>query len=338
MTVISSAILSERISKNIINQYNCLLVLMFRVLRSEFPNRSKFETMRKLLELIRFSHTVFALPFALLSGCMAWWYRAHHGELVSWRYQELLGILLCMVFARSMAMAFNRIVDREIDAQNPRTESRHLPAGKIGLAPVVIFTIICSALFAASTLLFLPNRLPLYLSVPVLLFLCGYSYCKRFTVLAHFWLGAALMLAPVCTWIAICGFDSILPAVLLGGSVLFWVAGFDVIYACQDAAFDKKQGLRSIPAKLGIPLSLRLAAVCHFFTVVLLFLLPLTYPEPGLDWLYLSGVSAVALLLIYEHWIVRPDDLSKVNIAFFQVNAIVSIGLFAVGALDLFWL
>ena len=161
------------------------------------------------------------------------------------RWQELLGILLCMVFARSAAMAFNRLVDRRIDAGNPRTAGRHLPAGILSVGQVTLFAAGCSAAFVASTLLFLPNRLPLYLSVPVLLFLCGYSYTKRFTSLAHFWLGAALALSPIAAWIAIRGQAvlanpiDLLPAVVLGAGVLTWVAGFDILYACQDYDFDR---------------------------------------------------------------------------------------------------
>ena len=164
---------------------------------------------------------------------------------MSGRWQELVGILLCMVAGRSAAMAFNRLADRKIDALNPRTASRHLPAGILSVASVAMFAAISSAAFIASTLMFLPNRLPLYLAVPMLLFLLGYSYTKRFTVLAHFWLGAALGLAPICAWIAIRGEivmvnpRDLLPVLFLGGAVMLWVAGFDIIYACQDVEFDR---------------------------------------------------------------------------------------------------
>ncbi|MDA7979824.1 MAG: putative 4-hydroxybenzoate polyprenyltransferase [Pirellulales bacterium] len=291
--------------------------------------------LRQLLELIRFSHTVFALPFALLAALLAWAYRSASGISAGWRWSELLGVLLCMVFARSAAMAFNRAVDRELDARNPRTQGRHLPARTLTPAIVWVFFSVCVLGFVASTLLFLPNPWPALLSVPVLSFICGYSYAKRFTAAAHFWLGAALFLAPVCTWVAIVGFDNPLPAVVLGGAVLFWVAGFDIIYACQDERIDRQEGLHSVPVALGIPKALRLAAGCHLTTVVLLFVLPLCYTQPGLGWVYLAGVALVAGLLAYEHFIVRPDDLTRVNVAFFQVNAVVSIGLFAIGALDL---
>lgn len=295
---------------------------------------------RHLLELIRFSHTVFALPFALLSGLMAWTYRAGMADGSApprqWQWRELAGIVLCMVFARSVAMAFNRIADRRLDAANPRTRRRHLPAGILSLGSVVAFTIVCAAGFVASTLLFLPeNPWPLRLSVPVLVFLCGYSFAKRFTWLAHFWLGAALMLAPICTWIALVGFDSIAPAVLLGAAVLFWVAGFDIIYACQDAEVDCTQGLFSIPARFGVRGALRLAALCHLGTLLALFAIPSIFPPFG--WLYYAGMIAVAALLAYEHSLVRSDDLTRINQAFFQVNAVISIGVLMLGALDL-WL
>jgi 4-hydroxybenzoate polyprenyltransferase len=284
--------------------------------------------LRAYLELIRFSHTVFALPFALTSAALAWRRSGFDGL-------QLLGILLCMALARSAAMAFNRLADRHLDAHNPRTAMRHLPAGKLTVAGVWVFTLLCAAGFVASTLIFLyhsGNPWPLYLALPVLAFICAYSYTKRFTILAHFWLGASLFLAPVAAWIAIRGistFTDLLPAVVLGGAVLFWVAGFDILYACQDVDFDRKAKLRSVPAVLGVPVSLRIAAACH---LVMLALLVALYwaAAPDLGYIYLAGVAAVAVLLVYEHWLVRPDDLSRVNQAFFQVNGIISLGLFGV--------
>jgi 4-hydroxybenzoate polyprenyltransferase len=166
----------------------------------------------------------------------------------------------------------------------------------------------------------------------VLVFLCAYSYTKRFTSLAHFWLGAALLLAPLSAWIAIRGIPDLadLTAPLVVGlAVLFWVAGFDIIYACQDADFDRRAGLASIPARLGVPAALRLAAGCHLVTVGLLVALYWA-ASPYLGWLYLAGVAGIAALLLYEHWLVRPDDLSRVNRAFFHVNAVISVGLLAV--------
>ncbi len=291
-------------------------------------------TIRHLLELIRFSHTIFALPFALLAAVMAW-------QLSPYRWQQLLGILLCMVTARSFAMSANRLADRRLDAENPRTAGRHLPAGTLSVTSVCLFAAASAIGFVASTLLFLPNRLPLYLAVPVLTFLAGYSYAKRFTSLAHFWLGAALALSPVAAWIAIRGDvvvtnpTDLLSALVLGGAVLSWVAGFDIIYACQDYDADTRLKLHSVPVRLGVPGALRLAAACHVATIALLACLPLVYPPLG--WIYWTGIAAVAVLLVYEHSLVLPDDLSRVNLAFFRVNAVISLGVFAVATLDL-WL
>jgi 4-hydroxybenzoate polyprenyltransferase len=338
---------------------------------------------RHLLELIRFSHTVFALPFALLAALMAWriYYVGHamstattDGSFQTWlaeyppsnqtplpthignefrkfrdslspgfwiRWQELVGILLCMVTGRSAAMSFNRLADRNIDALNPRTASRHLPAGILSVSSVVWFAALSSAAFVASNLIFLPNRLPLFLAVPMLLFLLGYSYTKRFTALAHFWLGAALGLAPISAWIAIRGEivmvnpRDLLPVLFLGGAVMFWVAGFDIIYACQDVDFDRRQHLHSIPARFGVKMALDIAATCHLAMVVLLALVPLVYP---LDWIpWAVGVAAIAVLLVYEHSLVKPTDLARVNAAFFNVNAVVSMGLLAIGAVALWF-
>ncbi|SIO64890.1 4-hydroxybenzoate polyprenyltransferase [Singulisphaera sp. GP187] len=280
-----------------------------------------------LLGMIKFSHTLFALPFALLGAVLA----AHTPEGWQGRPRDWIGILLCMATARSAAMAFNRLTDRRIDALNPRTAMRHLPSGQLSVASVVLFTLICIVVFVASTLLFLPNPWPLRLSVPVLLWLLGYSYAKRFTSLAHVWLGVALMLAPVAAWIALRG-DLAWPPVLLGLAVLFWVSGFDMIYACQDADFDREAGLHSIPARFGVRRALRLAALCHAVMIVALIALGWSYP---LGRVYFVGIGAVALLLAYEHALVRPDDLTRVNIAFFQVNIAISMGLLAFGVLDL---
>ena len=278
-------------------------------------------TARKLLELIRFSHTVFALPFALLSAALAW--RAV-GEF---RWLDLVGILLCMVFARSAAMAFNRLVDRRIDAANPRTAARHLPAGTLSVPVVVLFTVLTSAGFVACTFFF-TNPWPLYLGGPVLLFILGYSLTKRFTSLAHFWLGASLMLAPVAAWIAVRGMVQMETPLLLGAAVLFWVSGFDILYACQDADFDKSAGLHSVPARFGVRTSLRIAAACH--AVMFLVLVALGFVNPYLGWVYAVGLAAVGGLLVYEHRLVRPDDLTRVNAAFFQVNGVISFGLLVV--------
>jgi 4-hydroxybenzoate polyprenyltransferase len=289
------------------------------------------DRVRALLEMIRFSHTVFALPFALSSAALAWRSRS------IWTWPtfavELVGILLCMVFGRSAAMAFNRLADRRYDAANPRTAGRHLPSGKLTVPAVWLFCGVCALGFVASTSLFLladpPNFWPLLLALPVLLFICAYSFTKRFTVLSHFWLGASLFLAPVAAWIAIRGPDNLAVPVVLGLAVLFWVAGFDILYACQDVEFDRGAKLSSIPAWLGVRASLRVALACHLVMIVLLLALFLV-GRPYLGWIYLAGVIAVAILLTYEHALVRPDDLTRINQAFFHVNAVVSLGLFAV--------
>jgi 4-hydroxybenzoate polyprenyltransferase len=236
-----------------------------------------------------------------------------------------------MAAARSAAMAFNRLADRSYDALNPRTANRHIPVGRLSARSVLVFTIASAASFIAATLLFWPNRWPLYLSIPVLLWLLGYSYAKRFTSLAHFWLGLSLSLAPVAAWIALRG-DIAWPPVFLAEAVLLWVAGFDIIYACQDVDFDKQAGLRSIPRRFGVRNALRLAAGCHALMIVPLIVLGVIYP---LGIVYFIGVAAVGVLLIYEHALVRTDDLSRVNVAFFQVNIVISIGLLVVAVIDL---
>jgi 4-hydroxybenzoate polyprenyltransferase len=280
--------------------------------------------LRHLLELIRFSHTLFALPFALLSALLAW-------RQTPFRWQDLLGILLCMVFARSAAMAFNRLTDRKLDAANPRTAGRHLPAGILSVKTVALFTILCCCGFVATTLLFLPNPWPLRLSAPVLAFLLGYSYAKRWTQFCHYWLSAALMLSPIAVWIALTGTVAWTP-VILGLVIFFWVGGFDIIYACQDTEIDRSHGLRSIPARWGVPAALRIAFVSHLLTIAGLFLL---WWVAGLGIVFLIGSALLSALLLHQHRLVRPDDLGRVNIAFFNVNAIVSVGVLLLGAVDL---
>jgi 4-hydroxybenzoate polyprenyltransferase len=280
------------------------------------------------LGLIRFSHTVFALPFALLAAAMAW---SRPDSPFEWR--QLVGVLLCMVFARSAAMAFNRLVDRDIDAANPRTQSRHLPAGILSVPTVWAFTMLCGVGFVASTLLFLPNWWPLVLSGPVLAFLCGYSYAKRFTAWCHYWLAAALMLSPIAAWLAIRGVVE-LPPVLLAGVIFFWVGGFDILYACQDADFDRERRLNSLPARLGVAGALRMAFVSHLLAIGGMFAV-WAYGDFGP--IFLTGVIGVSVLLLLEHSLVRADNLSRVNLAFFHMNAVISLGLLAVGLLDLWW-
>ena len=296
-------------------------------------------TVRTYLELVRFSHTIFALPFAAMAVLVAV-SRGDGAAAMPWP-RLVAGILLCMVSGRTAAMGFNRLVDRSIDAANPRTASRHLPRGDLRVGDVLGLVVASAAVFIASTLLVLPNWLPLVLSVPVLAWLLGYSFAKRFTMLSHVWLGAALGLAPVAAWIAIRGGivlahpADLLPAAVLAAAVTAWVAGFDTIYACQDADFDASHGLRSLPARLGVPRALRLAAVLHAVMLAVLATLPLVVPQLG--GIYWLSLAMIAGLLAWEHSIVRPDDLSRVNEAFFNANAVIGLVLLAAIAADLWW-
>jgi len=266
--------------------------------------------------MIKFSHSVFALPFALTSMALA----ATDGI----RWAQVGWVLVAMVGARSAAMGFNRLADHAIDARNPRTAGRELPRGILSRAEVWAFVIAsAAALVLAAGML---NRLCLWLSPVALAIVFVYSYTKRFTSLSHLVLGLALAVAPVGTWLAVRGsFDAV--PILLGLAVLFWVAGFDTIYACQDVDFDRHEGLRSLPAWLGVRNALRVARVFHALAVTLLLSL---YWLAPLHPLYLVGVAGVAALLVYEHSLVRHDDLSRVDMAFFTLNGWISIGYFAV--------
>ncbi|MBB3208062.1 4-hydroxybenzoate polyprenyltransferase [Rhodopirellula rubra] len=292
------------------------------------------------LGLIRFSHTIFALPFAVLAAFLAWSTPVSSVDNATppIRITDIVGVLLCMVTARSAAMAFNRLVDHRIDAENPRTATRHLPAGVLSRRGVAMFTIACSIGFVASTLLFLPNRMPLYGSVPVLAFLLGYSLAKRFTASAHLWLGVALSLSPICVWVAIRGdsmsWDFISIPLLLAGAIAFWVAGFDILYACQDADFDRSAGLHSVPSRFGVAGALRIAVMMHVVMLAFLVVLVLTGAPAGLGWVFAVAVGLTAVLVLVQHWLVRPDDLSRVNAAFFQTNAIISLVLLVAGIAD----
>jgi len=266
--------------------------------------------------MIKFSHSVFALPFALASATLA----AREG----FRWTQIGWILLAMVGARSAAMGFNRLADHAIDARNPRTAGRELPTGRLSRREVWLFVAAsAAALVLAAWRL---NPLCLALSPLALLIVCGYSYTKRFTALSHAVLGLGLAIAPLGAWLAIRG--GLAPApVALALAVLAWVAGFDTIYACQDAEFDRQAGLHSLPARFGIRRALGAARALHALAVALLaslyWLVPL---HPA----YLLGVAAVALLLVYEHSLVRADDLSRVDAAFFAVNGWISVAYFAV--------
>ncbi|MEO2031118.1 MAG: UbiA-like polyprenyltransferase, partial [Planctomycetaceae bacterium] len=222
---------------------------------------------------------------------------------------------------------------RDVDGQNPRTAKRHIPAGSLSVRAVALFTVLMSGGFIASTLLFLPNRWPVYLSIPVLAFLLGYSMAKRWTSWCHYWLSAALMLSPIATWIALTGTVERTP-LLLAAIIFFWVGGFDIIYACQDADFDRDHRLFSLPSRLGIGRALYVACLSHVAAVISMFAL---WWLTDLGDLFLGGVVVLSAILMYQHTLVRPHDLDRVNTAFFNVNAMVSFGILALGCLDI-WL
>ncbi|NNF00695.1 MAG: UbiA family prenyltransferase [Pyrinomonadaceae bacterium] len=276
---------------------------------------SFWQKLKTTLEMIKFEHTVFALPFAFLGAVLA------ANGLPSW--PQILWITVAMIGARSAAMSFNRIADRKIDGENPRTANRELPSGKLSVEFAWAFMIASCILFFIAA--FMLNRLTLYLSPVALLSVLGYSYAKRFTSFAHLLLGWALAISPTGAWIAVRGaIDSEIP-LLLSLLVMMWTAGFDVLYACQDYEYDKKKGLRSIPARFGIKGALRIARLFHLQAFIVLILL---YFVTGLGWLALLGVLATGVLMVYQHTLVRPDDLSKMNAAFFTANALVSVILF----------
>jgi 4-hydroxybenzoate polyprenyltransferase len=279
------------------------------------------EKFRVFLEMIKFSHTIFALPFAFTGAVLA------AEGLPSG--QQAFWILIAMVGARTAAMGLNRLIDAEIDAANPRTSGRAIPAGLLGKGTVFVFVLLSTLLmfFAAGQL----NRLCLYLSPVALFFLVLYSYCKRFTSLAHLVLGLCLGAAPVGAWIAIRGVVE-LPAVLLGLAVLFWVAGFDILYALQDLEFDRQRGLHSIPVRLGITGSLWIA---RLFSLVMLVLLAGLYLVSPLGGWFLAGLVVVALMLGYEHWLLRDGDLSRLDAAFFTMNGYISVAIFLFTLIDL---
>lgn len=277
--------------------------------------------MKLVLRMIKFEHTIFALPFAFLGAFLAAG-GIPQGRTIFW-------ILAAMFGARSAAMAFNRLVDRRWDALNPRTRQRELPQRLLQPGFVRAFVAGSSALFVFAA--WMLNPLAFILSPLALAIVFLYSYTKRFTPFSHLFLGLSLAMAPVGGWIAVAG--EVSPAVwLLAASVLFWVAGFDLIYACQDADFDRGQGLHSIPGRYGVRAALRLSATFH---VLMAVLLAATLYVQGLSVLSWIGLMLVSAILVYEHRLVRPDDLSRLNAAFFTVNGAVSILLFLFIGVDL---
>ena len=268
--------------------------------------------------MIRFSHSVFALPFALTSAALAAQGGAATGGHVFW-------IVVAMVAARSAAMGFNRLVDQAIDARNPRTASRELPQGIVSRGEAWLFVALSVAVFVLAAAML--NPLCLALTPAALAIVLGYSYTKRFTAASHLVLGLALAVAPVGAWLAIRGRFDLVP-IVLGLAVLLWVAGFDTLYACQDVEFDRQEGLRSLPAAVGVPRALGLARLMHAGTVLLLLSL---FGLAPLHPVYLAGVTVVAAILAWEHSLVGPQDLSRVMQAF-NLNGWVSLGYFAVTA------
>ncbi|UCC29743.1 MAG: UbiA family prenyltransferase [Phycisphaerales bacterium] len=294
--------------------------------------RPVISSARVWAEMVKLSHSIFALPFALMAAFLA----GRNIEGRGWPYWGQLGlIVICMVSARSVAMTFNRIVDAEIDARNPRTARRPLPAGRLtrsvawamlGLSAVT-FGIGCLGFYV-----FFHNTWPILLSGPVLVFLCGYSFTKRFTKWSHYFLGMALALSPLGAWLAIHPTTVGLPVVLLMVGVTCWVAGFDIIYACQDIDVDRRDGLYSLPSRLGPAPSLWIARGSHLLAIVCLAALGFA---ADLGLIYAIGVVIAAILLIVENSLVRPGHYSKVNLAFFTINGIVSVVLGILAVTDM---
>jgi 4-hydroxybenzoate polyprenyltransferase len=283
--------------------------------------------LKNYLSLIKFSHTVFALPFALIG-----FFLAIHNNQATFNLQLFICVLLCMVFARSAAMAFNRYIDRGFDAKNARTAVREIPAGVISPKAALLFTILCSAAFITTT--YFINQLCFYLSPVALLVILGYSYTKRFTPLCHLVLGVGLSLAPVGAYIALTQEFAVLP-IIFGCIVLFWVSGFDIIYAMQDEDFDRKNKLNSIPVLLGGKNALLLAKVFH---IICALLVCVAFALGNFSWLYQLGALIFIALLVYQHSLVKPTDLSKVNLAFGTTNGIASVVFCIFVSCDIFFL
>jgi len=279
------------------------------------------------LSLIKFSHTVFALPFAFIGFFLA----IHSGQ-ATFSIQKLVMVVLCMVFARSAAMGFNRYIDRTFDAKNPRTAIREIPAGVISANAALAFVIICSISFVVCT--FFINKICLYLSPVALVVVLGYSYTKRFTPLCHLILGLGLSLAPIGAYLALTAHFAFVP-LLFSVLVFLWVSGFDIMFALQDEDFDRSQGLRSIPVLLGTKNALRLSEVLHAFAAIVVMA---CFYFGGFHWLFAIGAAVFIGLLVYQHSIVKPNDLSRVNLAFGTVNGIASVVFCIFACADMYFL
>jgi 4-hydroxybenzoate polyprenyltransferase len=283
--------------------------------------------MKKYLSLVTFAHTIFAMPFAFIGFFLAVTTTDHKFE-----WQKLVMMMLCMVLARNSAMAFNRYLDRNIDAKNPRTKLRDIPAGRISPAAALTFTLANCALFILVT--WFINPLCFYLSPVALIVVLGYSATKRFTALCHMVLGLGLSLAPIGAYLVVTGAFAPTP-LFFSLSVLCWVSGFDIIYALQDEDFDRNEKLHSIPAWLGKVNALRLSTVLHVFSAIFI-MMPVFYTHVGL--LYYIGILFFCSMLIYQHMLVKPNDLSRVNIAFMTTNGIASVVFAAFFLLDRVWM
>jgi 4-hydroxybenzoate polyprenyltransferase len=283
--------------------------------------------MKKYFSLVTFSHTIFAMPFAFIG-----FFLAVTTTSARFDWLKLVLMLFCMVFARNSAMAFNRYLDRNIDAKNPRTQVRDIPAGRISPAAALTFTLINCALFILTT--WFINRLCFYLSPVALMVVLGYSATKRFTALCHLVLGLGLSLAPIGAYLVVTGSFALLP-VFFSLSVLCWVSGFDIIYALQDEDFDRNEHLHSIPAWLGKVNALRLSTLLHVFSAAFI-ITPVFFTHVG--WPYYIGIAFFCTMLIYQHRLVKPNDLSRVNFAFMTTNGIASVVFAAFFLLDRLWI
>lgn len=272
---------------------------------------------RKYLNLVTFSHTVFALPFAMVGYALG--VRDSGFELM-----DLFGVVLCMVLARSAAMAFNRLVDRRYDAQNPRTAQREIPAGKISVRQAATLVVVCAVGFVAVAASF--NPLAGWLSPVALAVVLGYSFTKRFTALCHLILGIGISIAPTAAYIATTGHFALLP-VMISVMVMLWISGFDIIFALQDAEFDNHAGLHSIPARIGIKRALYVSSALHAltFAVTLMVGWMLVMQYDAQLWLVISGTTCYGLMLLYQHMILKPNDLSRLGRAFGTTNGLASI-------------
>ena len=268
----------------------------------------------KYLSLIKFSHTIFALPFALIG-----FFIAIHTNQAKFNFQLFIYVLLCMLFARSASMAFNRYIDREFDKKNERTAIREIPAGKIKASSALLFTLLCAIAFIITT--YFINTLCFYLSPIALFVILGYSYTKRFTPLCHLILGIGLALAPIGSYIALTQQFAVLP-ILFSCIVFLWVSGFDIIYALQDEEFDRKNNLNSIPVLLGTKNALLASRILHILCACFVII---AFVIGQFNWLYQIGGIIFIGLLYYQHQLVKPNDLSKVNIAFATTNGIASV-------------